>query len=315
MQLLAAAAADEAEQREPSSTKSEPVNSPNERKTTRKARKFLVRRARKRQARRLPKTPRMEKKESVGRKRKGEEAERRAKEERQKKRAAKIAIQDRLAAEERERRKKRDKDRAEWKKKEAEIIAEVKRAEKQAREENTQEWAAARTAALKEPVDAVALKKPAKSPAEAAEVEAAGEEISEKDDGKLRPTDNDVLLGRGGATNAHEGNKRFRQYVLKIQPTYIAMQSRAKKSLISQSIVDQVKSAGGRFLKQADGEWVVVSDFVAAKKASQALRENAKQLKQLCHAADDVVDEDGGKAMGISETEVKACRDMAGNVE
>ena len=99
--------------------------------------------------------------------------------------------------------------------------------------------------------------------------------------GNIVATDLDVLLGRGGLTNQHTGNKRFRTIVLEYQPEYLGLRSRAKKSRISKSIVERINSSGGRFLKEVDGVWTEVSFDVAAKKASQALRENAKELKQM----------------------------------
>jgi hypothetical protein len=87
--------------------------------------------------------------------------------------------------------------------------------------------------------------------------------------------------GRGGMTNQHVGNKRFRDLVLAMQPTYIGERSRAKKSEMSRTIVAQVKALGGRFLKEVDGKYQEVSEDVAQKKASQALRENAKDLRKI----------------------------------
>lgn len=85
---------------------------------------------------------------------------------------------------------------------------------------------------------------------------------------------NDVLCGRGGATNNHPGNKRFRAIVAHHMPEYLAARKK-EKSIIAQRIVDHIKRQGGRFLKRSDGNntWIEVSDKKATEKTSQALRE------------------------------------------
>jgi hypothetical protein len=85
---------------------------------------------------------------------------------------------------------------------------------------------------------------------------------------------NDVLCGRGGATNNHIGNKRFRTIISEYQLGYL--QARKKeKVVVARRIVDCVKMNGGRFLKRDDSTnmWVEVSIKKATEKTSQALRE------------------------------------------
>lgn len=85
---------------------------------------------------------------------------------------------------------------------------------------------------------------------------------------------NDVLCGRGGATNNHPGNKRFRTIVADYMPDYLVARKK-EKAIIARRIVDQIKGMGGRFLKRSDGNntWIEVSDKKATEKTSQALRE------------------------------------------
>ena len=85
---------------------------------------------------------------------------------------------------------------------------------------------------------------------------------------------NDVLCGRGGATNNHPGNKRFRAIVAHHMPEYLAARKK-EKAVIARQIVDHIKKQGGRFLKRSDGNntWIEVSDKKATEKTSQALRE------------------------------------------
>lgn len=94
-------------------------------------------------------------------------------------------------------------------------------------------------------------------------------------------TDEDVLLGRGGRSNHHAGNKRYLIEKEKIQPRYLAADKDAKTG-ISQELVDIVENWGGRFLKldEETNRWYKVKNIVARKKASQTLREmNTEQYR------------------------------------
>lgn len=84
----------------------------------------------------------------------------------------------------------------------------------------------------------------------------------------------DVLCGRGGATNNHIGNKRFRVIVGEFQKEYLAARKK-EKAVISSRIVERIKENGGRFLKRdaLSDTWVEVSRKKAIEKTSQALRE------------------------------------------
>uniref|UniRef100_A0A6U0HIK5 DUF6824 domain-containing protein n=1 Tax=Helicotheca tamesis TaxID=374047 RepID=A0A6U0HIK5_9STRA len=86
----------------------------------------------------------------------------------------------------------------------------------------------------------------------------------------------DVLCGRGGATNNHVGNKRFRAMVAEHQPQYLNAKKRDKAN-IARRIVQILRGRGSRFLKKAEGKgperWVDVGDKKATEKTSQALRE------------------------------------------
>jgi hypothetical protein len=86
--------------------------------------------------------------------------------------------------------------------------------------------------------------------------------------------ENDVLFGRGGATNNHEGNRRFRAFVADHQAEYLEARKK-DKARISRRIVHLVRERGGRFLRRDDetGLWVEVGDKKAIEKTSQALRE------------------------------------------
>lgn len=87
-------------------------------------------------------------------------------------------------------------------------------------------------------------------------------------------TPNDVLCGRGGATNNHRGNKVFRAIVSEYQAQYLAAKKKDKVG-IAKAVVARIHESGGRFLKHDgdSGAWVEVPARKAVAKTSQALRE------------------------------------------
>ena len=93
----------------------------------------------------------------------------------------------------------------------------------------------------------------------------------------VEPLDGDVLLGRGGRSNHHAGNVAYRLEVGKLREWYRTSEKNAKTDL-SQLLVDWVlKEQKGRFLKQDNSgnqKWYIVTNIVARRKASQALREH-----------------------------------------
>eukprot|EP00814_Leptocylindrus_danicus_P010074 CAMPEP_0116026868 /NCGR_PEP_ID=MMETSP0321-20121206/14202_1 /TAXON_ID=163516 /ORGANISM="Leptocylindrus danicus var. danicus, Strain B650" /LENGTH=691 /DNA_ID=CAMNT_0003499939 /DNA_START=164 /DNA_END=2239 /DNA_ORIENTATION=- len=122
--------------------------------------------------------------------------------------------------------------------------------------------------------------------------------------------ENDVLLGRGGFTNNHTGNRRFRQLVQQYQLQYFHA-SKMEKPAIASMIVHTIRSSNppGRFLKKskmdevttrtdADDDsvssggssWKDVGDLRAREKVSQALREKAPELKAMYTTAKSLAD-------------------------
>lgn len=85
---------------------------------------------------------------------------------------------------------------------------------------------------------------------------------------------NDVLCGRGGLTNSHIGNKRFRYIVAEYQQEYLHSRKNEKKT-IARKIVARTKENGGRFLQRSANSsvWSEVTQKKALEKTSQALRE------------------------------------------
>jgi hypothetical protein len=94
------------------------------------------------------------------------------------------------------------------------------------------------------------------------------------------PSREDVLFGRGGGTNFHQGNMHYRAKIKSKQRDYINARQRAIKTIIISDIIEQVHTEGGRFLKQDDKDklWYEVDEKEVKKKTSQTLREGAPLL-------------------------------------
>ena len=100
------------------------------------------------------------------------------------------------------------------------------------------------------------------------------------------PTNSDCLFGRGGGTNHHPGNKKFRELVDNRKDEYKAAK-RLDKSLVAMEIVTNWRNQcpPGRFLKLDENAKLYndVGDAKAREKTSQALREktSAKEEKEI----------------------------------
>lgn len=99
------------------------------------------------------------------------------------------------------------------------------------------------------------------------------------------PGSNDVMMGRGGGTNTHIGNIRFRQLVHEHKRKYI-MAHKTEKPKVAWAVVQTWRALDppGRFLAGSDPEmgddsyWHDVGDKEARKKASQCLRERTPDV-------------------------------------
>lgn len=98
-------------------------------------------------------------------------------------------------------------------------------------------------------------------------------------EGNILVTDYDILCGRGGLTNHHRGNKRFRDIVALHRPDYVRA-PKVQKPSVARVIVRAIRNGDppGRFLKKDEktGKWIDIGDRKAAEKTSQALREKAE---------------------------------------
>jgi len=92
--------------------------------------------------------------------------------------------------------------------------------------------------------------------------------------------EDDVLMGRGGKSNHHKGNIRYRDEIERLQEQYKKTDDKDEKTSISEQLVTYVKSYGGNFLEKDENGWYVIDDVVARRKVSQALREDKDPEKR-----------------------------------
>jgi hypothetical protein len=107
-----------------------------------------------------------------------------------------------------------------------------------------------------------------------------------------KPGNHDVLLGRGGGTNNHSGNIKFRKLVNEHKMRYLAC-SKVEKPKVARQVVAlwRKMEPTGRFLtrkdeskrgpgsvKASDNVWYEVGDKKAREKASQCLRERTPDV-------------------------------------
>ncbi len=109
------------------------------------------------------------------------------------------------------------------------------------------------------------------------------------------PHDNDVMYGRGGGTNHHTGNKRYRKMVEDRKLEYVNSK-RLDKPLVALEIIRvwRAQLPPGRFLKldEKTGLWNDVGDKKAREKTSQALREKAPMIRKQQEEDDETVDDE-----------------------
>eukprot|EP00523_Entomoneis_sp_CCMP467_P011331 CAMPEP_0168739828 /NCGR_PEP_ID=MMETSP0724-20121128/11663_1 /TAXON_ID=265536 /ORGANISM="Amphiprora sp., Strain CCMP467" /LENGTH=520 /DNA_ID=CAMNT_0008787241 /DNA_START=301 /DNA_END=1863 /DNA_ORIENTATION=+ len=117
------------------------------------------------------------------------------------------------------------------------------------------------------------------------------------------PHENDVLSGRGGGINAHEGNVRFRAWVSTRKNDYTLAPTKTEKTRVAQEVINLVRGQepSGRFLQKdpthvgMGGWWVEIDEERVMAKTSQALREGAPQIR-AAHQRDPVKTKSGRKS-------------------
>jgi len=100
----------------------------------------------------------------------------------------------------------------------------------------------------------------------------------------LEPQDLDVICGRGGKINAHEGNIRFRDIVSKFKKQYLEIKQKSEKCKFCMFVVREIRKSepAVRFLNKNSKtkKWLEIGDEKAMKKVGQALRENGNVIRQ-----------------------------------
>ena len=118
---------------------------------------------------------------------------------------------------------------------------------------------------------------------------------------------NDVLCGRGGATNSNSGNRNFRSVVRDHQERYLNAKKKDKPA-VSELVLNMIRNRDppGRFLKKdpLSGGWYDIGDVRAKEKASQALREGAPKKRR---------EKGGGGGASGSEEELTPLQGMSGS--
>ena len=97
----------------------------------------------------------------------------------------------------------------------------------------------------------------------------------------------DVLSGRGGGINSHEGNVQFRKWVADRKNDYNLAANKAAKAEVAREVIAMVQQQDppGRFLQKDPSSmgnspwWVELDDEKIMAKTSQALREGAPQIR------------------------------------
>jgi hypothetical protein len=121
-----------------------------------------------------------------------------------------------------------------------------------------------------------------------------------------RPTQHDVLFGRGKPYQGHEGNQRLHKVVNLYKARY-SQARRHEKTEIAEEIVQFIKTGGtkaGRFLKRVEGEecWVEVGDSIARDKVSHALRGKPRKDDVSSSKSQSVMDELGATKRSLGKS-------------
>ena len=89
-----------------------------------------------------------------------------------------------------------------------------------------------------------------------------------------KPSCFDICSGRGKSYEKHEGNLWFRSLIRENAVKYENGESKSRKSKVVSSLVQQVRMAGGKFLKQDSSmRWYDMGDKEAREKVGHALRD------------------------------------------
>lgn len=104
------------------------------------------------------------------------------------------------------------------------------------------------------------------------------------------PGEKDILLGREPKSWNHEGNRRYREVILKHQKEYHAAAKRCIKTSIVASIVEKLTSEGCRFLKRdkKNKVWHQVDRTTCVEKVSSKPSSGSKLMEAKHESIKDV---------------------------
>jgi hypothetical protein len=92
----------------------------------------------------------------------------------------------------------------------------------------------------------------------------------------VTPTENDVKIGRGRASNSHPGNIALRRCADLYRVRYHQTQQKGSKADYCIHVVNLIRKEGGRFIKEYNGNWFEVPNQHACTKVSQLFRERPR---------------------------------------
>jgi len=98
------------------------------------------------------------------------------------------------------------------------------------------------------------------------------------DDGEVRPTARDVLIGTGRTCSSHPGNRRFHQAIYEACPEYF--DADYKKGVVDKALAT-VFNAGGRFLSVKGNKYEVVKDMDRLERNTRKSFHMAKKQRAL----------------------------------
>lgn len=99
----------------------------------------------------------------------------------------------------------------------------------------------------------------------------------------FEPSNYDVICGRGKSRHEHIGNRRFRVTIEMNVATYMKAACRVDKSLVVDSIFDQIKATGPGFVKidPQTGRWVALGDESSREKIGHAIRDAVQRASSV----------------------------------
>jgi hypothetical protein len=125
------------------------------------------------------------------------------------------------------------------------------------------------------------------------------------------PGPHDVLLGRGKPLQRHPGNLRYHHIIESFEDRYESAM-KLEKTTIAKEIVQQIKDAEGRFLKQDNTGWVEIDDAAARYKVSHTFRNHRISIKSnqqkttqaKTRNADESIDSNGAEDSSLVGTDI-----------